>query len=149
LNLNLNKKTVSQFTLYHILKKKGITNWLVKKRPALTLKVTAKHLQFVKDHEYWDSHKWKIFLWSNKYSIEQGSSKQQQWVFCTPAQKWNKEMIQSYNKDKNKLVMIWACFEDDDWKSDLVFMPGDSDSKRGEVTSAVYLKVIKEQISTL
>ncbi len=50
-------------------------------------------------------------------------------------------MIQLYNKDKNKSVMIWACFEDDDQKSDLVFMPDDSDAKREEITSAVYLKV--------
>jgi hypothetical protein len=51
---------------------------------------------------------WKI-LWSDECSVEQGSGKQWQWVFCTPAQKWDKEMIQSYNKDKDKSVMVWAC----------------------------------------
>ena len=40
-------------------------------------------------------------------------------------------MIQLYNKDKNKSVMIWACFEDDDQKSDLVFMSDDPDAKQG------------------
>ena len=39
-------------------------------------------------------------------------------------------MIQLYNKDKNKSVMIWAYFEDDDQKSDLVFMPDDSEAKQ-------------------
>ena len=58
-------------------------------------------------------------------------------------------MIQFYNKDKNKSVMIWACFEDDDQKSDLVFMPGDPEAKRGEITSAVYLEVLEEQMPTL
>ena len=58
-------------------------------------------------------------------------------------------MIQPYNKGKNKSVIIWACFEDDRQKSDLIFMPGNSDSKQREVTSAVYLKVIEEQLSTL
>ena len=52
-------------------------------------------------------------------------------MFCTFAQKWDKEMIQLYNKDKNKSVMIWACFEDDDQKSDLVFMSDDPDAKQG------------------
>ena len=40
-------------------------------------------------------------------------------------------MIQIYNKDKNITVMIWAYFEDDSQKFDLVFMPGDPDSKPG------------------
>ena len=58
-------------------------------------------------------------------------------------------MIKSYNKGKDKKVMIWACFKDKSQKSDLIFMFNDSDSKREEITSAVYLKVIEEQLSTL
>ena len=58
-------------------------------------------------------------------------------------------MIQTYNKDKDITVMVWACFGDDGRKSDLVFMPDDPDSKRGEITSAVYLEVIEEQLPTL
>ena len=65
-------------------------------------------------------------------------------MFCTSAQKWDKEMIQSYNKDKNKSVMIWTCFEDDSQKFDLVFISDDSDAKRERIISAVYLKVLKE-----
>ena len=45
--------------------------------------------------------------------------------------------------------MIWTCFENDDQKSDLVFMSDDSDAKRGGITSAVYLKILEEQMSTL
>ena len=45
--------------------------------------------------------------------------------------------------------MIWTCFEDDDQKSDLVFMSDNSEAKQREVTSAVYLKVLEEQMSTL
>ena len=55
LNLDLNKKTVSKATLYRILKKKGIINWLAKQRPLITEEVAAKYLQFVKDHEHWDA----------------------------------------------------------------------------------------------
>ena len=39
-------------------------------------------------------------------------------------------MIQSYNKDKNKSVMIWTYFENDNQKSDLVFMSDDSEAKQ-------------------
>jgi len=129
LNLNLHEKTIFRFSLYHKLKKKSITNWLVKKRSVLTSEITTKRLQFVKDHEHWGSREWKIFLWSDECLIEWDSGKQWQWVFCTSAQKWDKKMIQFYNKDKNKSVMIWACFEDDDWKFNLVFMFNNFDTK--------------------
>jgi hypothetical protein len=130
LNLGLHGKAISKSSLYRELKE-GITNWLAKKRPALTLEIAAKRLQFAKDHEYWGSCEWKTFLWSDECSVERGSDKQQKWMFRTSAQKWDKEMIQLYNKDKDKSVMIWACFEDDSQKSDLVFMPSDPDAKRG------------------
>ena len=45
--------------------------------------------------------------------------------------------------------MVQAYFRGDRRKSDLIFMPRDPDSKRGGVTSAVYLKVIEEQLPTL
>jgi transposase len=113
LNLDLDGKTVSRSTLYRILKEEGITNWLAKKRPLLTPEVVAKRLQFAKEHEHWGPHEWKAFLWSDECSVERGSGKKRQWVFRTPAQKWDKEMIQPYNKDKNKSVMVWACFGGD------------------------------------
>jgi len=77
-------------------------------------------------------------------SVEQDSDKQQQWVFRTSAQKWDKKMIEFYNKDKNKSVMIWACFKDDNQKSDLVFMSDDSEAKQKRIISAVYLKILEE-----
>jgi len=76
--------------------------------------------------------------------VKHDSDRKQQWVFYTSAQKWDKEMIQSYNKDKNKSVMIWACFENDSQKSDLVFMPDDSDTKWERIISAIYLKVLEK-----
>jgi len=88
------------------LKKEGITNWLAKKRPVLTSEIAAKRLQFAKDHEHWGPREWKTFLWSDECSVERGSGKQWQWVFRTPAQKWDKEMIQPYNKGKDKSVMV-------------------------------------------
>ena len=58
-------------------------------------------------------------------------------------------MIQLYNKDKNKSVMIWTCFTNNDQKSDLVFISDNSEAKWEKITSAVYLKVLEEQMSML
>ena len=57
LNLDFHEKTIFRFSLYHELKKKSIINWLVKKKSVLTSEIAAKHLQFMKDHEHWDSYK--------------------------------------------------------------------------------------------
>ena len=56
LNLGLHGKAISKSSLYRELKKEDITNWIAKKRPVLTPEIAAKHLQFAKDHEHWDSH---------------------------------------------------------------------------------------------
>jgi transposase len=39
---------VLKSTLYQILKDEGITNWLAKKRPLITLEVAAKRLRWAK-----------------------------------------------------------------------------------------------------
>jgi len=57
---------------------------------------------------------------------------------------WTHDHSKLYNKDKNKSIMIWTCFEDDDQKSDLVFMSDNSETKWEEITSAVYLKILKK-----
>jgi len=44
LNLDLHEKTIFRFFLYCELKKKNITNWLVKKRSVLTSEIATKHL---------------------------------------------------------------------------------------------------------
>jgi hypothetical protein len=45
-------------------------------------------------------------MWSNECSVERGKGKICEWVFRTPPQKWQKEMIQTYKKGKDILVMV-------------------------------------------
>lgn len=58
-------------------------------------------------------------------------------------------MIQTYTKGKNISVMVWACFGGDGRKSQLLFCPGDPDSKKGGVTAAVHLEILEEELPTL
>ena len=44
--------------------------------------------------------------------------------------------------------MIWGAFSAER-RSELIFMLGDLESKRGGVTSAVYLEVLENQLPTL
>ena len=44
--------------------------------------------------------------------------------------------------------MVWGAFSAER-RSELVFMPGDPESKRGGVTAAVYLEVLEDQLHTL
>jgi hypothetical protein len=38
--------------------------------------------------------------------VERGKGKKQEWVFRTPQQKWDKEMIQPVKKGKDVSVMV-------------------------------------------
>jgi hypothetical protein len=49
---------------------------------------------------------------------------------------------------KGVTLMVWGAFGAGQ-RSELVFMPGDPESKRGGVTSAVYLEVLEDQLPTL
>ena len=45
-------------------------------------------------------------IWSDEYSVKRGSKKRRKWVFRTPAQKWDKDMIQIILKGKDVKVMV-------------------------------------------
>jgi hypothetical protein len=49
-------------------------------------------------------------MWSDKCSVERGRGKAITWVFRTPLQKYDKEMVDSYKKGKDISVMVWGCF---------------------------------------
>jgi hypothetical protein len=49
-------------------------------------------------------------VWSDECSVERGQGNCDEWVFCTPTQKWQREMVQTYNAHKNMKVMVWAAF---------------------------------------
>jgi transposase len=88
-------------------------------------------------------------MWSDECSAERGKGKSAEWVFCTPAQKWQKEMVTTYKKGKDISVMVWACIWSKDgrvYKSDLVIMRRDSEARRGGYTAQSYLDVLNDQI---
>jgi hypothetical protein len=135
-------------TIARIVKKQGIKNWLAKKRPILTKEHAKKRYEWCLARKDWGVEEWKRYIWSDECSVELGSGQQREWVFRTPAQKWEKDFIQPYKKGKGVTVMVWGAFSAGQ-RSELVFMPGDPESKRGGVTSAVYLEVLEDQLPTM
>jgi transposase len=53
---------VLKSTLYRMLKDEGITNWLAKKRPLITLEVAAKRLKWAKLRQNWTWDKWHLII---------------------------------------------------------------------------------------
>jgi transposase len=88
-------------------------------------------------------------MWSDECSAEWGKGKSGEWVFCTPTQKWQKEMVTTYKKGKDISVMVWACIwwkDDMVRKSDLVIMERDPESKRNGYTAQSYIDVLDDQM---
>jgi hypothetical protein len=102
--------TCSTTTIKRILKIHGITNWRCKRRPLLTEVHAAKRLAWCLAHRYWNKETWGMVVWSDEYSVEQGRGKRDEWVFRTPAQKWDREMVQTYGMNKNMKTMVWGAF---------------------------------------
>ena len=135
-------------TIRRIVRKMGIKKWLAKKRPVLIKEVVRACLAWCRERKNWSTEQWQACIWSDECSVELGSGKQPEYCFRTPHQKWEKEMIQTYNKGKACTVMVWAAFCAGR-RLQLVFMPGDPEAKKGGVTSAVYLEILENELPTI
>ena len=65
----------SKFTVYWILKKYELINWLAKKHSLLQEKNAANRLVWVKEWKNWDSEKWRNVIWMNECSVKQNTDK--------------------------------------------------------------------------
>jgi transposase len=97
-------------TIGHIVRKQGIKKWIAKKRPILTKEVAKARLKWCREHRNWTEEQWRTCIWSDECSVELGDGKRPEYYFRTPQQKWDKEMIQTYNKGKACTIMVWAAF---------------------------------------
>lgn len=112
-------------TIYRLLKEYGLTNWLAKKRFLLTFEVALKRYIWCWERRDWTYDQWKLFIFNDECSMKRDTKKRRQWVFRTPVQKWNKDMIQSYKKGHDVNVMVWASIWSHD-RSDLIRLTRDS-----------------------
>ncbi len=138
----------SRTTVYRILKDYGLTNWLAKKRPLLREEDVALRLAWAKERKDWTYEDWKKVIWTDECSVERGKGKNRVWVFRTPADKWNKEMVNAVPKGKGVSVMVWAAF----WgagRSDLNKMERDSGSKKNGYSANSYIKILDDNLLSI
>lgn len=135
---------VHKITLYRLLKEHGITNWIAKRRPKLTEAAREKRLAFALEHQHWGYTEWSKVVWSDECSLERGSGKARKWVFRTPEQKWDHNMIQEYSKGKDLCQMVWGAFYGDGNQSLLVIMRRDPEAKRNGYTAVSYMETLEE-----
>ena len=75
--------------------------------------------------------------------MERGVGARRTWVWRTPSQKWDKEMVDTYKKDKNISIII----QDAIWisgRSDLYIMNRDEASKKQGYSARLYIKVLED-----
>ena len=135
----------SHDTIYRLLKEEGITNWLAKKRPLLTPEHAALRYEWALRHQNWDWDDWAKVIWSDECSVERGTGKRREWSFRTPAQKYDKDMVQPYKKGHDVSIMVWACF----WgmhRSELYALTRDSEAKRNGYSANSYIQVLDDNL---
>jgi hypothetical protein len=134
----------SKSTIQRILRRHNITKWRAKGRPKLTAAAAEARLQFAIEHANWGEEEWARIVWSDECSVEKGSGQNTKWVFRTPSQKWEKEMIAPFLKGKQASVMIWGAFSGIAGVSELVIMTRDSESKRGGYSARSYINTLQQ-----
>ena len=141
---------MSRSTLQRIFKRIGITKWRAKKRPKLTTTVARLRLQFARDPS-WRTHDWEgpfsapnpVIKFSDECSVIRGKSGKQVWVFRTPKQKWDKEMIEEKERGKGMAQMFWGAI----WvggRSKLIVMERDEGAARRGYSSISYQTTLEE-----
>ncbi|KAJ8064034.1 hypothetical protein OCU04_007875 [Sclerotinia nivalis] len=95
-------------TIKRILKNHRILNWRAKRRPFLTQEHALKRLAWCLTMRGLTVEEWGLIFWSDECSVERGRGKKNEWVFRTPPQKWDRNMVQTYITNKNMKVMVWG-----------------------------------------
>jgi hypothetical protein len=88
---------------------------------------------------------WGMYMWSDECSVERGKGKRDEWVFCTCNQKWDRNMVQTYDCKKNMKVMVWGCFWDDG-RTNLYIMDRDFESQKHGYSANSYLEVLDAEV---
>jgi hypothetical protein len=138
--------TISTSTIKRILKEHGILNWRARRRPFLTEAHAARRLAWCLHHKDYTVEDWGKYMWSDECSVERGRGKQNEWVFRIYDQKWEKEMIQTYNCHKNMKFMVWGCFWDKG-RTQLYIMDRDFESKKHGYSANSYLEVLEAELA--
>ena len=89
-----------------------------------------------------------MVVWSDECSVERGRGKRTEWVFRSPAQKWNKEMVQTYGTNKNIKVMVWGAFWDNG-RSNLYIMDRDFESAKHGYSARSYIEVLDAEVASI
>ena len=75
--------TLSDRTIYQILKDRGILNWRAKKRPLLLREHAKARQQWCSARRQYEEAMWATFIFSDECSLERGSGRRRIWVFRT------------------------------------------------------------------
>ena len=89
-----------------------------------------------------------MVVWSDECSIERGRGKRSEWVFRTPPQKWDREMVQTYGTGNNMKTMVWGAFWDRG-RSNLYIMDRDFASKKHGYSAESYLEVLGAEVGLI
>lgn len=138
-------KKYSDSTIKRELRTHNIRNWRAAKRPELTDEHRAARLAWCILHRNWRREEWGLVMWSDECSVERGKGKKTKWVFRTPTQKWDHDMIETYKASKGMTVMVWGCFWDHG-RSDLYIMDRDFESKKHGYSANSYIEVLDGQV---
>lgn len=127
-------------TIYRLLKKHHIIRWRAKKRPKLTKEVAKIRRWWARVYRNFD---FSQVSFSDECSAERGKGKAVMWVFRTPHQKWDHEMLDTEGPGKNLRQMFYGVVQYNN-RSELIAMKRDPVGKKNGYTAVSYIWAMED-----
>lgn len=136
---------ISRRTINRRLEESNIKKWRAAQRPLLDENLATQRLEWALKYKDWCEDCWCKVAWSDECSVEKSDGEDQEWVFRTPYQKWEKNKVQGKKKSGAVSQMVWGVFAGGK-KGPCVECVGDPNSGRKGVTGEVYLKILENNL---
>uniref|UniRef100_A0AAR2LJV0 Transposase n=1 Tax=Pygocentrus nattereri TaxID=42514 RepID=A0AAR2LJV0_PYGNA len=132
------KVSVHASTIRKRLGKNGLHGRVPRRKPLLSKKNIKAHLNFSKTHLDDPQHFWENILWTDETKVELFGRCVSHYIWCKRNTAFRKKNIIPTVKYGGGSVMVWGCFA--------VSGPGRLAVINGTMNSAVYQKILKENV---
>ena len=139
-SLTLANVNVHESTIRRTLNNNGVHGRVARRKPLLSKKNIAAHLQFAKDHVDKPEGYWKNVLWTDETKIELFGLNEKCYVWRKENTAFQHKNLIPSVKHGGGSIMVWACFA--------ASGPGRLAIIDGTMNSELYQRILKENVRT-
>lgn len=137
--------SISNTLLHLILRSFHMDHWIKKKRTLLDEDSAKARLEWCLAHKDWTYDQWEKVIFSDECSLERGSGKRQEWVWCFDGHRLDYDKVLMHLSGKDLTLMLWAAIWTEG-RSNVGFMKRDPQAQHGGYSARSYTWVLDEEM---